>query len=111
MKNIRAGRLRHRVTWKTNIGTTADSVGQPQTNYVEVGEYYALVEAISGDESMNAEQLKGVRHYKVTMRNVGQPKPSDQLVWNGITLEIKKANVDPFGVMLEIEASELIGEQ
>jgi hypothetical protein len=108
---INAGDLRHRVTWQTDAGGTIDSEGQYFPNYSTVGSYYALVEATSGDEVVNADQLKGVRRYHVTMRNVGQPKPSDILIWNGITLNIISANIDPFGVMLSIEASELIASQ
>jgi head-tail adaptor len=109
MKNISAGDLRHRVVLLRDQGTTPNTVGQVKPIYVPVGTYYALVECLGGAEGANANQLKGTLNYKVTFRAAAGPiRPTDQLTWNGHTLNVATATTDPFGIMIEVEATEKV---
>lgn len=110
MKNLNAGDLRHCVTLQRD--TAVGQTGQHIPSYGTIGKYFALVEQVSGDENMNAQQMKGVRHYRVTMRaGVGQLKPSDQLLWNGSILNVKSSVIDPFNIFMVVECTELIASQ
>jgi len=106
MKNINAGDLRHRVTLLRDSGSP-NSVGQHIPDYQPVGTYYAKVERLGGAEATNAKQLKGVLRYKITLRAASGPiLPSDQFAWNGLTLNVAAAVPDPFGILIEVDATE-----
>jgi head-tail adaptor len=82
MKAINPGEMRQRLTLMTlGNSTTTDGTGQDQTTYTTVGTYYAKIEPLRGMELYNASQTKGITYFKVTMRNVGPIKPTDQLVF------------------------------
>ncbi len=104
---LNAGDLRHRVTLLRDSGTIPNAVGQVTPIYSAVGTYYALVEGLGGDESTNAAQLKGTSKYRVTLRaSAGPIRPTDRIAWNGHTLEVATATTDPFGILIEVEATE-----
>jgi SPP1 family predicted phage head-tail adaptor len=75
------GVLRHRLTWQTFDTTSHDAVGQPTRTLLVMGTYWARVEPLSGMELMNARQLKAVTSHKITMRNIGPVKPSDNFLF------------------------------
>ena len=105
MNNINAGDLRHQVTLMRD--TSAPAGGQRTPNYVAIGTYYALVECLGGAEVVNATQRKGLLNYRVTLRASSGPiRPTDQLAWNGHTLNVSDAAVDPFGIMQVVNAVE-----
>jgi len=108
VKNINAGDLRHRVTLSRNTNpTTPNAAGQVKANYQDIGTYYALVECLGGAEDVNGDQLKGTLKYKITLRASSGPiLPADKFTWNGHTLNVVGAAPDPFGIMIEVEATE-----
>ena len=108
MKNISAGALRHRVTLLRNGNpSTPDSFGRAIPSPTTVGTYYALVECLGGGEVTNASQKKGILNYRVTLRaSAGPIRPTDQLTWDGHTLNVESAVTDPFGILIEVTATE-----
>jgi head-tail adaptor len=109
VKNISAGDLRHRITVSRVSGRTTDAVGQVVPSYAVLGSYYALVECLGGAETTNAAQLKGTLKYKITLRAGSGPiRPTDKILWNGHTLQVAEASTDPFGILIEVDATEYV---
>jgi head-tail adaptor len=107
MKNINAGDLRHRVTLVRNAAITLDPVNQATPSPQSFGPFYALVECLGGAEATSAGQRKGTLKYRITLRaSAGPILPTDSFVWNGHTLNVVAAVPDPFGIMIEIDATE-----
>jgi SPP1 family predicted phage head-tail adaptor len=60
MKGTRAGKYRHSITFQRNAAkgqNIRDSLGQPAETWVDVISVYALVEPLSSDEKLTAQQL------------------------------------------------------
>jgi len=81
MREIDVGDLRHRVIWETPGPPTRDAMNQARPAWTTLGEFWALVEPLTGFELVNAKQLKPELSTKVTMRNVGAIKPTDRLIY------------------------------
>jgi hypothetical protein len=105
--NVDAGDLRHWVTLlRHDNPTTPNAVGQVKPLYGPLGSYYALVECIGGAEAPNGDQLKGTLLYQVTLRaEAGPIYPSDQILWDGLALNVTRAVTDPLAIFIVVDAT------
>lgn len=85
--NVRAGRLRHRITLERLKGSD-DEYGEPTSSYEVYGHFWAAVEPLSGRELWQAQQVKATTTHRVTMRYVDGVTPGMRLIHKGRTLEI-----------------------
>lgn len=83
---IRSGDLPHRVEWTSY--TISNVSGQAKPTYTSNGSFWAAVEPLSGREGLIAVQQRADVTHKVTMRNVGNIKPTDRLIYKTRILEI-----------------------
>lgn len=65
---MRAGELRHRVTFQQDNGTTTDSEGIPVRNWVDVITVWARVHDLSGREYFAAQQVQAEVTTEITIR-------------------------------------------
>lgn len=76
---IRAGNLRHQVTFR-RAAQQQDAKGGIEQLWTTVATCGAMVEGIDGREALIAMAFTGVAHIKVTIRYRADLKVSDQLV-------------------------------
>lgn len=64
---MRAGRLRHRVSFDEPV-SASDGAGGETVTWVERGTAWATVEPIGGRETMRSEQMLAELHTRITVR-------------------------------------------
>lgn len=75
------GLMRHRLIWQTFSPTAVDAMNQPLRTPIVMGNFWGHVEPLTGMELMNAMQQKAETSHKITMRNVGPVKPTDNFLF------------------------------
>jgi head-tail adaptor len=68
--------MRQKITLQQNTNTGANSTGQSTPNWSTLGSYWAEVISPSGDQVINAAQLKATTMTKVIMRQLGINGPA-----------------------------------
>ena len=96
MATLRAGKLRHYVTFNRLVRTPDGHGGfTPSMDpYLTAG---AMIEGLDGRESMLAESFQGIAHYRITIRARSGLLTSDQAALpDGTVLNIRSV-IDPDG--------------
>lgn len=111
---VDVSKMRQRVSLQ-QLSTTVSSVGQPLKDWTDVGTYWAEVITESGDETINANQLKAVLNSTITMRQLGISGPNIvpdtyRFVFNGRILNIRSViALDNLNIYWKVSCSELVG--
>ena len=107
---MRAGQLRHHVTFFRTTGTDDDD-GTPVVAHQEVEDAYVSIEPLSGREAIEAQQLNPTMTHRVRKRHGEEITPDCWFVHDGHTYNvIASRNIDTRGVMDELLCGEDVGE-
>ena len=87
---MRIGQLRHLVTLQQPT-EGVDEYGNPTTIWVDVGQAWAAVEPVRGQEQYLAQQTYGTTTYRVRIRHRQDVSVTWRVVWEGRVLEVKAA--------------------
>ena len=107
---IESGLLRQRITLEqdANYGGGPNPTGQLKPNWQASGDYWAEVLSSGGTLATQADQVKGVLNWQVTMRNIGPIAPGiNRILYDGHTLTISSVvKVDSQNAYYYIMATE-----
>ena len=92
---LRAGDLNQQVTIRRKTRTTLPTGGF-STVWTDLATVWAKIEGLDGRESIIAQALQGVSHYRITVRYRSDIADSDQLRYGTIALNIRSI-ADPDG--------------
>lgn len=87
---MRAGRLRHRVTFQER-SVTLDAAGALAPGWVDVLTCWAEVRSVAGIErvAVEVEQARATLTHQITIRRPGLAlRPSNRVLWKGRIFEI-----------------------
>ncbi|WP_442965062.1 phage head closure protein [Pseudomonas sp. JS3066] len=103
---MRAGKLRHRITFQARqLG--ADDFGQPSQSWLEIATVWASVEPISGRELLAAQQVHGETTHRIRCRYLEGITSSARVLFGSRVFDIQTLiNSDELGASLEILAKE-----
>jgi SPP1 family predicted phage head-tail adaptor len=87
---MRAGRLRHYVTFKRTTETEDDN-GTVVTATEEVEDAWVSIEPLVGREAIEAQQLNGTLTHKVRKRHGEDIGPDCWFVYDGRTFNVKES--------------------
>lgn len=88
---MRAGALRHRVTFQ-RATVTPNDFGEPVQTWADLATVWARVEPLAGKERFAAMQTQADVDYRITVRyqtSLAALAPADRATWSGKTFDIK----------------------
>ena len=108
---MRAGGLRHRVTFQRATETDSDT-GEVQQAWSDLATVWARVEPLAGKERFAAIQVQSEVDYRILVRyqsTLSALAPNDRATWNGVTFDIKSViNTEGRNIELQIFARQHI---
>jgi len=106
--NVRAGKLRHRVTIRESTETRGDT-GQITLTWSDLRTVWASVEPLRAQELLVAQQTEAQVTHRVRMRYWSDVTPQKQLVHDGRTFQIASVlNKDERNNELELICVEIL---
>lgn len=104
---MRAGQLRHRVTFQT-LTVVEDDFGEPDATWAALDTVWARVESLAGKERFAAMQQQAEADYRIVCRyhsGLSSLTTDDRVAWGGKVFDIKSIiNPDERNVLLEVYA-------
>lgn len=100
---LEPGRLRDAITIRRLADTPDGSGGFTRDWTTVVGPIFAEVLGQNGREALIANTLQGVATYKITVHYRTDLRVNDQVLWNGLELNIVAPPVDPWGTRQETQ--------
>lgn len=85
---MRAGLLRHRLSILRRQPGVRDALGQPTTDFLEVGRAWAEVQPLAGREALLARQINAQITHRVRVRGRIEIRAADQLRLGARALEV-----------------------
>tara|TARA_Y100000593_G_scaffold93000_1_gene186351 strand:+ start:1257 stop:1595 length:339 start_codon:yes stop_codon:yes gene_type:complete len=89
---VRNGTLKHKVTAYT-LSDSVDTVGQTTSLQNNIGDFWASVQPVSGDERMNDDQVQAEETYRFllhTNSTINAMTAKDQFSYDGNTYKIRR---------------------
>lgn len=90
---MQPGDLDQRITIQEHT-RTSDGAGGGEYSWSDVGDVWAKVEPVRGQERVIADQERGTQTYRITGRNNGDfanIATGDRIIWGGLTLNVRTA--------------------
>lgn len=85
-----------------------DAYGQPTKTWVTLRSCWAQLSMITGQEQVNAGQMKATATHQVMTRYTGDVDPSMRLIYNGRVFNILVVNnIDELNLQYQIMATEV----
>lgn len=110
---MRAGQLRHRVTFQTST-ISPNAVGDPVQSWSDIGTVSARVEALAGKERFSAMQQQADADYRIVCRyhsGLSGLAPEDRATWGDRTFDVKAVlNTEGRNRELQVFVTEHIGQ-
>lgn len=101
------GSLRHFVSLWENRGDVRAEHNQPEPRWVQVAEFHAAIEPISGREYFQAQQVQGSTTHRIRCRYRPDVKSTQQVRFKGRVFELQSVlNLHERGEWLEMMAVE-----
>lgn len=94
---LTAGRLRNRITIRRATDTQTDAGGLSRTWSTLVRNLPAEVLGQSGREAVIGNTLQGIATFRITIRPRSDIRIGDQILWDGLELNIISPPSDPTG--------------
>ena len=108
---MRAGTLRHRVTFQRATVTDSDT-GTPVQTWADLITVWARVEPLAGKERYSAMQVQADVDYRILTRHnstLSDLAPDDRATWNGITFDVKSViNTEGRNIEMQVFAKQHI---
>lgn len=101
--SLRAGRLRSRITIRRAVDSTTTAGGQARSWTTLAERLPAEVLGQGGRESVIANTLQGVATFKITIRHRTDIRTGDQVLYDGLELNILGPPTDPRGTRERVE--------
>lgn len=101
------GSLRHYVSLWENRGTVRTEHNQPEPRWVQVAEFHAAIEPISGREYFQAQQVQNSTTHRIRCRWFPGVKSTQQVRFKGRVFELQSVlNLNERSEWLEMMAVE-----
>lgn len=106
---MRAGQLRHRVTFQA-LTVSEDAYGEPDATWSDIDTVWARIESISGKERFAAFHQQYEADHRIVCRynsDIAALSVRDRVVWGAKVFDIKHiSNPDERNILLEVFVSE-----
>ena len=104
---MRAGLLRNRITIEQNT-PTRDSFGAEVEQWSTFATLWAMVETVSGLETINQQQAAALTTHRITLRFYDGVEPAMRVNWDGRLFDIHSIEADPAHGEMQLICSEVI---